>query len=65
MTLAELRRELDNLETAGEVGPDTQVFVDDPSHGLQDPVLYTSEKFSNGAHLIIIQTPKDTIDEVI
>ena len=64
MTLAELRNSLADLETAGEIGPETPVFVDHPARGLQDPVLYTSEKLTNGAHVIIIEAPKDTIEEV-
>ena len=64
MTLTEFRTLLDNLETAGEIGPDTQVFVDHPARGLQDPVINTLEKLRNGAHLMIIETPKDTVAEV-
>jgi hypothetical protein len=65
VTLAEFRRLLDDLETASEVGPDTRVFVDCLTRGLQDPVLSTSEKSTDGARVLIIETPKDTIDEVI
>lgn len=64
MTLAEFKEMLNDLETAGEVGPATQVFVDHPARGLQDPVLCTSERLENGEHLIIIETPKDTVAEV-
>lgn len=65
MTLAEFRTMLDDLETAGEIGPDTQVFVDHPARGLQDPVINTTEKLHNGTHLMILETPKDTIAEVV
>lgn len=64
MTLAEFKTLLDELESAGEIGPDSQVFVDHPARGLQDPVVNTSEKLESGAHLMIIETPKDTIAEV-
>jgi len=45
-------------------GPETQVFIDDPARGLQDPVFSTSERMVDGAHIVVIETPKDTIDEV-
>lgn len=64
MTLTEFRTLLDDLETSGEIGPDTQVFVDHPARGLQDPVINTLEKLQNGVHLMIIETPKDTVAEV-
>jgi len=64
MTLSEFKGMLDDLESSGAVGPATQVFVDHPARGLQDPVLCTSERFRDGRHLIIIETPKDTVDEV-
>lgn len=65
MTLSEFKNMLDELEATGDIGPDTQVFVDHPARGLQDPVLNTAERFrDNGAHVMIIETPKDTIAEV-
>jgi len=64
MTLAELKTLLDDLEAAEGFGPDTEVFIDDPTRGLESPVLNTSERFEDGAHVIIIETPKDTVDEV-
>jgi len=65
MTIAELKSLLDDLEATEGFGPDTQVFIDDPVGGLQDPVFYTSEKLRDGAYVIIIETPKNTINEVI
>jgi hypothetical protein len=64
MTLAELKRLLDDLGASEGFGPDTPVFIDDPADGLQDPVLYTAEKLKDGTPIIIIETPKDTIKEV-
>ena len=65
MTLSEFRTMLEELEATGDIGPDTQVFVDHPARGLQDPVLNAAERLSNnGAHVIIIETPKDTIAEI-
>jgi hypothetical protein len=64
MTLSEFKTMLGELEAAGDIGPDTPVFVDHPARGLQDPVLNTSEKLRSGQHLMIIETPKDTIAEV-
>jgi hypothetical protein len=64
MTLAELKQALDDLQATEGFGPDTQVFIDDPIHGLQEPLLYTSERFKDGAPVIIIETPRNTTDEV-
>lgn len=64
MTLAELKRLLEDLENAEGFGPDTEVFIDDPTRGLQEPVLYTEERFRDGPHVIIIEAPKDTVDQV-
>ncbi len=64
MTLSEFKTLLDELEATGDIGPETQVYVDHPARGLQDPVVNTSEKLRSGAHLMIIETPKDTIAEV-
>ncbi|MBN1319938.1 MAG: hypothetical protein JXA87_03765 [Thermoleophilia bacterium] len=65
MRLAEFKSLLADLEETEGFGPDTQVFIDDPAGGLQEPVLYTSEKLGDGSPVVIIETPKDTIDEVI
>jgi hypothetical protein len=64
MTLAELKRLLDDLGAVNGVGPDTPVFIDDPAGGLQNPVFSTSEKVKDGRPIIIIETPKDTVKEV-
>lgn len=64
MTLAELQMMLKDLEATEGFGPDTQVFVDDPVAGPQEPVLYTSERLKDGAHVIVIEAPRDTINEV-
>lgn len=64
MTLIEVKRLLDDFEKTQGLKPETQVFVEDSVHGLQDPVFSTSEKMIDGEHVIIIKTPKDTIDEV-
>lgn len=64
MTLAEFKTLLDDLETAQRLGPGTPVFIDDPAGGLQEPVLSTLEKLRDGTPVIIIETPKNTVNEV-
>ncbi len=64
MTLGEVKQLLDHFEKTQGLGPETQVFIADPARGLQDPVFSTSERMVDGAHIVVIETPKDTIDEV-
>ena len=64
MTIADLRKLLDDLEILEGFGSHTQVLIDDGIRGLQEPVLFTREKRMDGAHVVIIEAAKDTATEV-
>ena len=64
MTIAELKIFLDELVQRPGFGPDTDVFIDDAIGGLQEPAFTTTESHEDGTHIVIIETPKDTINEV-